>query len=341
MSASFLTANRNKRSIVLDLKQTSAKETLHKMMVASDVVMQNFRPGVVESYGLGYESLKQANPQLVYASVSGFGRTGPYSRQRVWDPVVQAVAGMMASQGDPLTHEPCNIRTSIADKVTALIVSQAVTAALFARYRTGQGQHVEIDMLSAALSFSFVDAMFNHIWVGDDVEPGVDLRNLRFIYKTKDGKHICASAISDKEWLALTAVVGMPHLVNDPRFKDPFSRLKNSMAMADELRAAFLTRNANEWLEVLRASDTVCAPVNTEEDIFLDPQIVSAGLIATADHPTVGRYRQPVHPVGFSATPAQIRRLPPMLGEHSNEVLRELGLNDVQITQLRNDGAVL
>ncbi|MEZ5736793.1 MAG: CoA transferase [Novosphingobium sp.] len=339
LSASFLTANRNKRSIALDLKQPSAVQALRDLICGADVVMQNFRPGVVESYGLGYDDLKALNPGLVYVSVSGFGRMGPYSKQRVWDPVVQAVSGMMASQGDP-GGAPATIKTSIADKVTALYVAQAVSAALFARQRGNPGQHVEIDMLGAALAFSSVDSLFNHMWEGDDVDLGVDLRNLRVTYETQDGKYICASAISDKEWVALTDAVGLPHLVDDPRFKDSFSRLKNSIAMAEELCPAFRTRKASEWLDILRARDTVCAPVNSERDLFDDPQIRAAGLIVTADHPQAGRYRQAAHPISFGATPAAIKTLPPTLGADGEDILRKAGRDGEDIAKLRQDGAL-
>lgn len=203
LAASFVTANRNKRSIILDMKQPGAVDAFKALVKNADVVMQNFRPGVVDAYDLGYEGLKKIKPDIIFVSVSGYGTQGPYAKQRAWDPVVQATAGMMSSQSDPETNEPGQIRTSIVDKVTSLTVFQAVTAALYAHAKTGKGQHIEIDMLSAALAFSWTDAMFNHVWQGEGVQLGFDVRNLRLIYPTKDGRHICTIAISDPEWVAL------------------------------------------------------------------------------------------------------------------------------------------
>jgi crotonobetainyl-CoA:carnitine CoA-transferase CaiB-like acyl-CoA transferase len=340
MAASFVTANRNKRSIILDMKQPGAVDTFKALVKNADVVMQNFRPGVVDAYGLGYEGLQKIKPDIIFVSVSGYGTQGPYSKQRAWDPVVQAVAGMMSSQSDPETNEPGQIRTSIVDKVTSLTVFQAVTAALYAHAKTGKGQHIEIDMLSAALAFSWTDAMFNHVWQGDGVQLGFDVRNLRLIYPTKDGRHICTIAISDPEWVALATAVGRTNLITDARFKTSFDRLKRSKEIFDELRTTFVTKTAGEWLDILRAADTVCAPVNREDTLHSDPQIQALGLVHESEHPQAGRYRQIVPPVNFGGTPSQIRRHAPMLGEHADEILREAGLDAAQIADLRKSGAV-
>jgi crotonobetainyl-CoA:carnitine CoA-transferase CaiB-like acyl-CoA transferase len=339
LSASFVVANRNKRSLVLDMKKPGAVDVAKEIIAQADVFVQNFRPGVVDRLGVGYEAIREIKPDIIYVSVSGFGANGPYSRQRVFDPVVQAVSGMMASQADPETGFPSQMRSSVADKVTALVVSQAITAALLHHARTGEGQLVNIDMLSAALSFNWTSAMLNQTWIGEDVTLGANLRELRSVYPTKDG-YICAIGISDSDWAALARALGRPELIEDPRFLESFDRLKNSKAIWDELGPTFLTRKSAHWLKLLAECDAVFAPVNGPETIMDDPQVLSASLVVEAEHPVAGRYRMTAHPTQFQRTPATSLDHPPLLGEHSDEILREIGLDDKQIARLRADLAV-
>lgn len=339
LSASFVVANRNKRSIALDMKKPGAVDVAKAAIAQADVFVQNFRPGVVDRLGLGYEALRAIKPDIIFVSVSGFGTTGPYSGQRVWDPVVQAVSGMMASQADPETGFPSQMRSSVADKVTALIVSQAITAALLHHARTGEGQLVEVDMLSAALSFNWTSAMLNQTWIGNDITLGANLRELRSVYPTKDG-YICAIGISNADWAALARALGRPELIADPRFLESFDRLKNSRAIWEELGPTFRTRNSAEWLQLLADCDAVFAPVNSPETIMDDPQVVASNLVIESEHPVAGRYRMTAHPSQFAKSPANSLNHPPLLGEHSDEILQELGLGANKIERLRAEGAV-
>jgi crotonobetainyl-CoA:carnitine CoA-transferase CaiB-like acyl-CoA transferase len=339
LAASFVVANRNKRSIALDMKKPGAVEAAKTLIAKADVFVQNFRPGVVDRLGLGYEALCEIKPDIIFVAVSGFGTTGPYSGQRVWDPVVQAVSGMMASQADPETGFPTQMRSSVADKVTALVVSQAITAALLHHARTGEGQLVEVDMLSAALSFNWTSAMLNQTWIGDDVTLGANLRELRSVYPTKDG-YICAIGISNADWAALARALGRPELIEDPRFVESFDRLKNSRAIWEELGPTFRTKNSAEWLKLLADCDAVFAPVNDPETIMDDPQVVASGLVIESDHPVAGRYRMTAHPSQFARTPARSLDHPPLLGEHSDEILRESGFDAETIDRLRAEKAV-
>jgi len=339
VSAIFLSVNRNKRSVVLDLRQPAAIEVFYRLAQSSDVVVQNFRPGVVERLRLGYADLRKLRDDLIYVSVSGFGNQGPYANQRVYDTVIQGVAGVASAQRDPDTLVPCPVRSAIADKVTAFTVAQAITAALLSRERTGKGQHLSINMLNAMLSFWWPDVMSNQTFLGEGASAAGTVRDGRPIYKTRDG-YVIAVCVSDAEWKGLVAAVGKPELANDPRFRTQRDRGAHIREQHEELKDAFALRTTDEWLTVLRELDAVSAPVNTLENMCDDPQIRASGVIWEGEHPTAGAYRQPIHPISFEGTPAQFRRHAPMLGEHTDEVLRELGFQPEEIASLGERGAL-
>jgi crotonobetainyl-CoA:carnitine CoA-transferase CaiB-like acyl-CoA transferase len=340
MAASFVVANRNKRSIVLNMKVPEAVDAFKAMLKTADVFVQNFRPGVMQRFGLAYEDLKKIKPDLIAVSVTGFGDHGPYAKQRVWDSIIQAVSGLMALQADAITGMPSTMRGAVADKVTALVVSQAITAALYHRAKTGKGQHVEIDMLRAVLGFSWT-AMLNELWLGAGVKKGVDFKDLRQVYRAGDGNHLCCSIpISNTEWLALTAALDRQDLTEEPRYAETFDRLRLSEEISQQLAPIFLTRSAAQWLEVLRAHDVTCAPVNTASELHLDPQIIAQGLLVESVHPHAGPYRHAAHPANFHGTPTSNRHHPPMLGEHSDQILQEVGYAPDQVAALLASGAV-
>ncbi|MFA7587120.1 MAG: CoA transferase, partial [Novosphingobium sp.] len=228
---------------------------------------------------------------------------------------------------------------SVADKVTALVVSQAITAALLHHARTGEGQQVEVDMLSAALAFNWTSAMLNQTWIGEDVTLGANLRELRSVYATRDGC-ICAIGISNSDWAAMARALGRPELIEDPRFRETFDRLKNSREMWEELAPTFLTQPSSHWLKLLAQCDAVFAPVNGPETIMDDPQVVFGNLVREAEHPVAGRYRMTAHPAKFAGSPAASLDHPPLLGEHSDEILAEIGLGADEIQRLKADHAV-
>jgi crotonobetainyl-CoA:carnitine CoA-transferase CaiB-like acyl-CoA transferase len=329
MATMFLNANRNKRSIVLDLKQQEHRAAARHLAASADVVIQNFRPGVAERLGIGYEAVRALTPEIVYASIDGVGLVGPAAGRRVYDIVVQGISGFAGVQSDPETNEPDVVRNAVTDKITALTVFQAVTAALLVRERTGRGQHIRVTMLNAALSFLWPETMGGSTLIGEGVSKGGTLSDSRYCYPTADG-HLIIGFVTDAEFAAVCDVLECPHLLEDERFSSLGQRFANAKPLTAEVAARLRTRSTAEWLARLDTVDAVYAPVNRPLDVPFDPQVCAIGALEELEHPSVGQYRQPIHPAHFAETPAVFQRHAPQLGEHSAEILAELGivLND-------------
>jgi crotonobetainyl-CoA:carnitine CoA-transferase CaiB-like acyl-CoA transferase len=338
MSPTFSVVNRNKRSIVINLKDRRGVELLEQLVADADLFVQNFRPGVVEQMGIGEAALRRIKPNLVYVSISGFGESGPYVHKRVYDPVIQALSGLASIQGDPVSGRPRMMRLIIPDKVTALTAAQAMTAALLARERTGKGQHVRLAMLDAVISFLWPEAMAVHTFIGaKNVVTRPHVRDL--VFETADG-YITVGVVSDAEWLGLTRALEHPEWLDDPRFKTPAGRVKHADARLELTAEVIKTRTSAEWLARLDAEQVPCAPILSRTDLFTDPQIAANALIVELDHPHVGRMRQARPAARFDGTPAELRSPAPLLGEHTDAVLTELGVSSEQLAALRTAGAV-
>ncbi len=338
MSPTFSIVNRNKRSIVINLKDRQGIELLERLVAGADLFVQNFRPGVAEQMGIGEAALRRVKPNLVYVSISGFGESGPYVHKRVYDPVIQALSGLASIQGDPASGRPRMMRLIIPDKVTALTAAQAMTAALLARERTGAGQHVRLAMLDAVISFLWPEAMASHTFVSNkNVVTRSNVRDL--VFETTDG-YITVGVVSDAEWLGLTRALERPEWLDDPRFKTPAGRVKHADARLELTAEVLATRTSAEWLARLDAAQVPCAPILSRTDLFTDPQIAANALIVESDHPHAGRMRQPRPAARFTGTPAELRSPAPLLGEHTDAVLTELGISSEQLAALRTTGAV-
>ena len=325
----FLNANRNKRSIALDLKDAGDLAIARKIAVQCDIVVQNFRPGVADRLGMGYEDLRRLRPDIIYISISGLGETGPGSRRRVYDIVVQGIAGYAGAQAGEPGGDPSTMRTTVVDKTTALFASQAATAALFARERTGKGQHIRISMLDVALSFIWPENMSAATLIGEDVIDGGNLANVRYCYPTADG-HILVGFVSDDEFAGVCGVLGCPELVADPRFDTIGKRFANAAQLNDLVAQRLSLHPTAHWLPLLEAADAVFAPLNWPDRITDDPLIRSAGLLEEHLHPIAGAYRQPVHPARFSETPASLQRHAPQLDGSRDEILAEFQITPGQ-----------
>jgi crotonobetainyl-CoA:carnitine CoA-transferase CaiB-like acyl-CoA transferase len=337
-TASFLNNNRNKRSIVLDLKTKVGREALLRLAAGADVFVQNYRPGVADRLGVGEEPVRAVSPRIVYVSISGFGEKGPYAEKPAYDPVIQGFSGLATVQAGSDEVRPRLLRTILPDKLTAITASQAITAALLARERTGEGQHVRLSMLEAVLAFLWASDMSGQTFVGDEPERQEPASALDLIYETADG-YMTVAALTDRQWAGLARVVGRPEWLDDERFKTPALRQKNIDARLELTQAALMARPTAEWLELLTAAGIPCGPVLTRNQVIRHPQVAALGLVVETDHPRAGRLRQTRAAARFSQTSPEIRRGAPALGEHTQEILAELGYSATEIAQLRSENS--
>ena len=333
MSPAFAVINRNKRSVVIDLKTARGVELLKRLVARADVFIQNLRPGAVERMGLGELSLREIKPDLVYVSISGFGESGPYVHKRTYDPVIQALSGLASIQGDP-GGRPRMMRVIVPDKVTALTAAQAITAALLARERTGQGQHVRLAMLDAVVAFMWPESMAAYTFIDNRHVATRPLNTRDLAFETADG-YITCGAISDDEWAGFCRALERPGWLEDERFKTPGGRVRYADARLELAAAVLKERTSAEWLGRLDAEQVPCAPILSREQLLTDPQIVANGLIVEGIHPQAGAMRQPRPAARFAGTPAALRTFAPLLGEHTDAVLAQSGLSPEAIAELR------
>jgi crotonobetainyl-CoA:carnitine CoA-transferase CaiB-like acyl-CoA transferase len=339
MNPAFLSANRNKRSIAVDLKTNDGRTILHKLIATADVLAHNFRAGAPERLGVGEAEVRAIRPNIIYVSISGFGEAGPYARQRAYDPVIQAVSGLADVQRDRDTRRPRMIRTIIADFTTALTNAQAITAALFARQRTGEGQHVRIAMLDAMISYLWPEAMPSLTFVGEERDPSDGDVGPDLIFATQD-RYITAGAMSDDEWAGMCRALKREDLIEDPRFKTAHARTINAVERREIMSSELEKWTADEILARLLANDVPSGPVRSRFELLQDPQVRAGQILEIHESPRYGRVRQPRPAARFDRTPARIRTLAPMLGEHNAVILEELGYTPADIERLERDRVI-
>ena len=339
LASMFVNINRSKRSVTIDLKHPDGVATLRSLVATADVLVQNFRPGVVDRLGIGYDDLREVNPGLVYLSISGFGESGPYAKRRVYDPVVQALSGLTTVQAGSDTERPRLIRTVLPDKLTAMAASQAICAALVARGRTGTGQHIRLSMLDTMLSFLWATDMNAYTFADQPVEPERAASFIDLIYETADG-WITVSTMKDAEWKAFCTAAERPDLLLDDRFDTPAKRDDNVDARLAVIQEVLLKRPASEWLTILPEHDVPCAPALRRFELLDHPQVLASEIIVESVHPVAGRLRQARPAPRFSDTPVGPPRGAPLLGQHNREVLAELGMADAEIDRLIATGAL-
>lgn len=338
LSASFLHNNRGKRSVVLDLKTQAGRTALLALAGKADVFVQNFRPGVAERLGVGEAAIRVVAPEIVYVSISGFGEDGPYRDKPVYDPLVQALSGLATVQAGSDAERPRLVRTILPDKLTGVVAAQGITAALFHRARTGEGQHVRLSMLDSVIAFLWASDMGSQTFVGDDLPQQKAASFIDLIYETATTP-ISVAVQSDREWAALTRALDRPAWREDPRFRTVALRQSNIDARLGLTQEVLRERPAADWLDRLDQAGVPCAPVLTRTATLDDPQVRANGIVVEADHPVAGRIRQARPAARFSASPWTESRPAPGYGADTDAALREAGLDEAAIETLRRGGA--
>ena len=338
-SAAFVNNNRNKRSVTIDLKRKRGRDLVLQLVKTADVFIQNFRPGVIERMGLGEPMVRAARADIVYVSISGFGERGPFADKPVYDPLVQALTGLTTIQAGSDTERPRLVRTILPDKLSAITTSQAITAALLARERTGRGQHVRLSMLDAVVAFLWSSDMGSQTFVGDELPQQSAASFIDLVYATADG-HISVAVVSDRDWQALCRVIERPDLTDDPRFATPALRGQNINDRLEVTQAALQRFPTAEWLTRLNAEGIPCAPVLTRNEMIEHPQLVANETVQVYPHEHAGQLRQARPAARFSETPSGVHRGAPVLGAHTDEVLRELDFDDDAIAELRAESVI-
>lgn len=339
MCSMYLGCNRNKRSVALDLKSDTGRNAALEIIKSGDVMIHNFRPAAMQRLGLDYDKVKSVNPELIYCATYGYSKKGPYGDKGALDDSIQAASGIAVLQSK-VQGEPRYLPTVIADKTTAMNVVQAVLAALFHKERTGEGQEIEVPMFESMVSF----VMTEHLW-GQSFEPPLSeagyvrlMAEHRKPYRTKDDKYVALLPYWDNHWKTFCEIAGRPELVEDERFSSMRTRLKNineSYRITGEIVGE---RTRDEWVSLLGETNVPMMIVNSLDDLIDDPQLNASGFWQEMDHPTEGRLRFSGPPINFSKTPASIRTVPPLLGEHSVEVLEEVGYDQSTINEMLAGG---
>lgn len=334
-AAYFLSANRNKRSLTLDLSRPAGQEIARRLAAKADIVLENYKVGTLARYGLDYETLKAINPGLVYCSITGFGQTGPYSGRAGYDFMIQGMAGLMSVTGEP-DGEPQKVGVALADILTGMYSGVAVLAALAHRERTGEGQHVDMALLDVMVA-SMANQASNHLASGrapkrlGNAHPNIVPYQ---VFETADG-HIIVAVGNDGQFARFCEVAGRPDLAADPRYARNRDRVANRDDLVPVLAALVRARPSAFWLERLEGEGVPCGPINDLAQVFADPQVLARGMRVEMPHPTAGTVPLAGSPMKFSATPVAYRRAPPLLGEHNAEVLRDwLGLSDEEVAAL-------
>ena len=338
ISALFANCNRGKESIRIDLKSAEGVETIKAMIPAVDVVIHNFRPGVMDKLGLGSECLRSINPKLIYTAISGFGTKGPLSGAPAYDPMIQAHAGVAAAQGRG--DQPAFMRTLLCDKITGYTACQAVTSALFMRERVGEGQHLDLSMIDSGLFFIFLDGFQNDTLLSDDHERGPLLIDILYDpWLCSDGSVIISLGSYEIQRRFLTAI-DMSQLLEDPRF-DSF---ENQIRNIRELKALVAPRCAaltcDDMVDRLRLADVPCAKVMTREEVLSQEQLAANGTVEIYDHPVAGLSRRVLSPPLFGGERLEAGRGAPTHGQHTDSVLQSFGLSDERVQHLRNKAVI-
>jgi len=340
VNAPFYSCNRGKKSLAIDLKSEEGKDVLLNLVKESDVFMQNFRPGTIDRMGFGYEKLKEINPNLIYLSISGFGDKGPYAQSRVYDPVIQALSGATDIQADRDSGTPKMFRIVVADKVTSLTASQAVSSALYAREKTSMGQHIKLSMLDSVIAFFWPEGMTGLVFK----ENEFDVRKLQgsqdLIYEAKD-RYITAGAVSDAEWIGMCNALKMEELIEDERFSTSAARVINAEERKRITGKEIKKWNSEDILERFQLEGVPSAPLLDRMELMNHEQIIANQTVFRKEYEGFGEVRQAKPAAFFENTPSEIQRPAPKLGEHGKEIILSLGYDNEYLEKLISEQKIV
>jgi crotonobetainyl-CoA:carnitine CoA-transferase CaiB-like acyl-CoA transferase len=341
-SAYYLCANRNKKSIVVDLKKPEGQNLIRELARVSDVMIENFTPGLMARFGLDYDTIHAINPRLVYASITAYGPDGPYRDRPGYDMVLSAVGGLMYITGEK-EGKPCKVGVAVTDVLTGVYASGAITSALLWRERSGRGQHLDISLLDAQIS-GLANIASNYLVAGQEATRwGTQHESIvpYQVFDTKD-RPIAIAVANQKLWVNFCKVVGREDLLEDPRFASNPKRVENRDALLPLIDELFANKTCDEWMDILVDASIPCGPVNNMEHLFADPQVHHRNMIEEVPHPTIGTLKLVGIPIKYSDTPGTVRLHPPLLGEHTDEIVKSvLGLSDEQIAALKSNGVIV
>jgi crotonobetainyl-CoA:carnitine CoA-transferase CaiB-like acyl-CoA transferase len=341
VAASFLMMNRNKKGIALDLKKPGGAKVLRRLIGTADVLVENFGPGVMDKLGFGYADIARDHPALIYCSLSGFGRTGPYKHRRGFDLMAQAMSGIMSFTGEKPDGPPVKCGPPLSDITAGILAALGILAAYTHRLKTGQGQWVETSLFEAALVQTYWQAA---IALATGVAPKAmgsahPLNAPYQAFETSD-KWIVVGGANQKNWLRTLDVLGTPELARDPRFATGGDRMAHLKELETLLSARFRTQPAQHWLDALEEAGVPCGPVNNMLQALADPQTIAREMVVEVEHSSLGKVKTLGLPIKFSATPGGVRSGAPLYGEHSDAILSAHGFDATEIAALRNEGAV-
>ncbi len=340
-SAYFLSANRNKRSLTVNLKSPQGQGIIRDLVRVSDVLIENFRTGVLDEMGLGFDSLIAENPRLIYCSISGYGRTGPNKEKPGYDAIIQAEGGMMGITG-PIDGPPSRVGIPIIDITAGMFAATAILAALQERTESGQGQHVDVSLLDTQVAL-LANVGSNYLISGDppkrqgNAHPNIAPYEL---FQARD-KGFVLGAANQRQWVKLCDLIGASDLKSDPRFENNQARVEHRQELILALNDIFADKDAAEWLTLLEDAGLPCGPINTVPEVFKHPQVRARNMIQEVDHTSAGRISLTGFPYKLSRTPAELHLAPPCLGEHNREILIDLlGYSESEVDSLREQGVI-
>ena len=334
-SAYFLSINRNKRSLTLNFKDPEAIKIFLQLAKDADVVVENFTPGVMSRFGLDYETVKGVNPKIIYCSISGFGQTGPYQNRPAYDQIMQGISGLMSITGEP-DGEPQKVGIAVSDIGAGMWSAFGIMTAIFHRDQKGEGQYIDISMMDAQVAWLTYQAAT--YFANEEPPKRLGAAHPTLVpyqaFMCQDGKYINVAVGSERTWERFCQGMKMPEMKDDPDYATNGDRVRNRAKLVPYFQEIFLTRPVNDWVQDLQEFNVPCGPINDLADVFSDPQLLHRNMFIEMAHPTLGSIKQTGIPIKFSLTPGGLDRHPPLLGEHNDGLLKELGYSEADIRRL-------